>query len=461
MGLRLVLCLLIAVLFVVANLLSAGSTIQRTTDLLISPQYYYSDAAAAAAAGAVSTGLPANAPNNDSIARLVTKGPLEWRNKAILDTSTTRRYQQPDLLKSVNGSAPQTSVPAAQHSSNDLPQQWARAFPIWNRSAIPYHWCHKEYIRQTKSVSGILFVKVNKCASSTGMGVTLRIADMLGHRVINTLKNEPGCFARYRHGFAGTDDRQYGSRDAKTSVLWTMVRHPAPRVLSAYFFYQVSRRNHNATEASLLKYVQDKQFQTHYVNYLRLQNFKTREQEIAHLMGNYDFIAVSERMDESLVVLSMLLKIPVADVVVLPSKLSGGYDDGRSKKGCVKLQKKWSTPKIDKYLYGDFLENNWDYRLYQAVNISLDRTIDALGRDKVEKGVANYRQLLEQNEIECRTKAVFPCPIPEGLKKAYFHTFLSEQSCYYEDAGCGYKCTDKVLQNASNEEWKRLQKQQL
>jgi hypothetical protein len=310
---------------------------------------------------------------------------------------------------------------------------------------------------RTDHKSGILFVKVNKCASSTGMGVSLRIADTVGHRVLDVMKNQPGCFARYRHGFASTDDRQYGLRKRETSILWTILRHPAPRVLSAYFFYQVSRRNHNATETALLKYAKDEQFQTHYVNYLKLKNSKTREDEISHLLSNYDFIGVSERMDESLVVLSMLLKIPIADVVVMPSKQSGGYDDGRSKKGCVKLQTKWSTPKIDDYLYGDFLKGNWDYLLYQAVNMSLDRTIDELGRGKVEAGVQTYRRLLELNDVECRKQAIFPCPLPEGLKKAYVHTVLSGLSCYFEDAGCGHKCTDKILRNASHEEWSKNQ----
>lgn len=291
------------------------------------------------------------------------------------------------------------------------------------------------------------------------MGVTLRIADTMGHRILNSYTNGIGCFARYRHGFASTDDRQYGSRRRDTSVLWTMLRHPAPRVLSAYFFYQVSRRNQDATEEALLAYVQDKQFQTHYVNYLRLKKVQSasREQEIEHIMANYDFIGVSERMDESLVVLSMLLLIPIADIVVLPSKQSGGYDDGRSKKGCVKLKSKWSTPKIDEYLYGDFLKGNWDYLLYQAANVSLDRTIDALGRDRVAEGVRLYQHLSQQNEVECRSKATFPCPTPPGLKNAYFHTVRAQQSCYFEDAGCGHKCTDTALQTASSDGWKQIQ----
>jgi hypothetical protein len=54
----------------------------------------------------------------------------------------------------------------------------------------------------------------------------------------------------------------------------------------------------------LLKYVKDEQFQIHYINYLKLKKAKTREDEISHLLSNYDFIGISERIEESLVILS-------------------------------------------------------------------------------------------------------------------------------------------------------------
>jgi hypothetical protein len=49
--------------------------------------------------------------------------------------------------------------------------------------------------------------------------VTLRIVDTLGHRVLDVMKNQPGCFACYRHGFALTDDRQHGLRNCEISIL--------------------------------------------------------------------------------------------------------------------------------------------------------------------------------------------------------------------------------------------------
>ena len=322
----------------------------------------------------------------------------------------------------------------------------SRIFPVWNRSNIPYVWCQNEKTLR----SGILFVKQPKCASSTGSGVTLRIAHTLGRRLFHS--DDAKCAARgYLHGWASTGDRNYGFRDETRTMLWTIVRHPASHALSDYFFFIVSRRGVHPTEEGILKYVSHPRFKDFGVNYLKLMSFETKLEEVQHIIQNYDFIALSERMDESLVVLSMILRVPLSDVVVLSSKETGGYDDGHTSSGCVRVKRKWTTPIIDAYMSGEFLHNNSDFILYQAANKSLDRTIDALGRDKADAGVILYRELMSRNEQECRKKAIFPCPVTN-------RTFRPTIDCYFYDSGCGYQCTDLVLQANSQDEWNILSK---
>jgi Sulfotransferase family len=332
---------------------------------------------------------------------------------------------------------------------NSLIYQLSHHFPIWNRSTTPYAWCHARH----ENNSGLLFVKIDKCASTTGMGVTLRVADTLARRLLGdgSLTTHKPCFARYLHGYASTGDRDYLHRREDQSFLWSIVRHPASRVLSAYFFFEVSRLNRTATENSILQYVSQPSWKTHLVEYLRLKEFTTRKKEIVHIFQNYDFLAVSERMEESIVVLSLLMQVPIADVIVLSSKESGGYDDGLSKNGCVKIRKKWSTPKIDDYMQRQFLNHNFDYLLYQIANASLDKTIHALGRDKVDAGIQLYRTLQSKNENICFQKAIFPCP-----KVLPNHTYLSRRDCYSQDSGCGHKCTDTALQSESLQQWQAI-----
>mmetsp|Transcript_11831 Transcript_11831/g.16983 ORF Transcript_11831/g.16983 Transcript_11831/m.16983 type:complete len:268 (-) Transcript_11831:47-850(-) len=172
------------------------------------------------------------------------------------------------------------------------------------------------------------------------------------------------------------------------------------------------------------------------------------------IINGYDFLAVSERMDESLVVLAMLAQIPLTDVVVYLSKISGGYNFALNQEGCVLTKKKWTTPKIDEYIHGDYQNaNKDDYLLYKAAQRSLDKTIDALGRKSVEENVELLRSLQRQNEEQCATKITMPCPEPDDEQKKLEHKRLSRESCYSGDFGCGHACTDLVLADHTEKEW--------
>lgn len=161
-------------------------------------------------------------------------------------------------------------------------------------------------------------------------------------------------------------------------------------------------------------------------------------------------------MDESLVVLAMLARIPLTDVVVFSSKMAGGYDDGGTGR-CVKIAKKWTTPKIDEYIRGDYkIENRDDYLLYDAAQRSLDRTIDALGRQRVEENVELLKRRRLQNEEECANQVTWPCPEPEDEEKKKEHIRLKRKSCYAYDYACGHACTEVALADQADEEWANI-----
>ena len=90
------------------------------------------------------------------------------------------------------------------------------------------------------------------------------------------------CTSRYRHGIASDVNQTYISRDADRSILWTMmIRHPAPRVMSEFFFFRVSREKWNATEDSILQNIgQPNRFKSYTVDYLKLKEIDTKEEEI-------------------------------------------------------------------------------------------------------------------------------------------------------------------------------------
>jgi Galactose-3-O-sulfotransferase len=382
--------------------------------------------------------------------------PTDAHEDSAARTATTQRPQI-QMFRSnettIHDGSNHPTVPLTSNSNTTTTTTWWR-----HPAGANFSWCLPEhYNSNPPGGAGLFYVKLPKCASSTAVGVTLRIADAIGTRV---WRNQ-SCFARYRHGTARIN--KYKDRLPSQSFLWSTIRHPSNRTLSAYFFYQVSRRKANATAASIMKYLRDEQFKSFYVRYLALNEMNatagtmttgssgSRMLDTIHdILHRYDFIAVSERMAESLVVLSMLLHIPIAHVVLLSSKIAGGYDGGRSKRfRCTQIQSKWTVPAIDDYLNGDFLADNWDYLLYRAVNASLDRTIDTLlGRDQVEAGVLKYRRYHDKIQRACLDKAVFPCPITHPNQ-----TLLSREDCYFSDAGCGHGCIDRILANDAVAEW--------
>ena len=155
---------------------------------------------------------------------------------------------------------------------------------------------------------------------------------------------------------------------------------------SAYFFFDVSRKNKRATEDGIIEAL--KRNPNVQSKYLDLPSHNLHSSSTDRIINGYDFLAVTERMEESLVVLSMLARIPLTDVVVFNSKVAGGYDDGKYAQRCVKLKKKWTTPKIEEFILGDYQSSNKDdYLLYNAAQRSLDKTIDFLGRQLVEEKV--------------------------------------------------------------------------
>ena len=210
--------------------------------------------------------------------------------------------------------------------------------------------------------------------------------------------------------------------------------------------------NYTATEDKILAALQTPKGRNYQSGYLDLPSQNDQSSSSTdRIINGYDFLAVNERMEESLVVLAMLAQIPLADVVIFSSKIAGGYYF--NEKRCVKLKKKWTTPKIEEYILGDYKsENKDDYLLYNAAQRSLDKTIDALGRQRVEENIELLKNLQQLNEKQCESEASV-CPEPDDERKKREHIRLANKRCYFSDVGCGHACTDKVLAEYAEKEW--------
>jgi len=131
-------------------------------------------------------------------------------------------------------------------------------------------------------------------------------------------------------------------------------------------------------------------------------------------ISEYNFIGTYERFEISLVVLSMIVGVSVQDVLFPYLNSRCGSNEKPS----------WLTDVMEGYLDSEdwIYHENGDFMLYEAVNRSLDLTIEKLGKETVLKRLKDFRRL-----IQIGTKAVGErgCGIP-NLKGRFRYVNIEE-----------------------------------
>lgn len=248
---------------------------------------------------------------------------------------------------------------------------------------------------------------------------------------------------RFDHNLAS---HLFPQRKRERSFLWTIARDPTNRIVSLFFHFKVSRHKLEPSQKNFRELFQGGDV-SNVVNYYpyafsptpikKGDDFAAKANKI---MDYYDFVAVTERMDESMVVLSMLMGVPVGDVLYLKAKGHGGYDDGggRDKRICTYIWPSFVTDEMKEYFMTDEYQEfvRWDRAIHLAANRSLDLTIDRLGRDKFERKLALYNQAKNEAHDRCLEHTTFPC-----TKDGAFHP---RNDCMWTDSSCNNECLDLV-----------------
>jgi len=324
----------------------------------------------------------------------------------------------------------------------------ARVFPDRTDRS---QWC---LVESGSHKDGLILVKVPKAASSTAAGVALRIADRNKCRALQW-QHRPG--------------KTYNKRKPQ-SFMFTSIRDPSSRILSYLFFMELSIEGKEYSDEWMLDRL--KHFSGRYgsieegqggftMQFAALddipkfsawspdaresvQNPDEVQKQVQSIVNGYDFMLVVDRMDESLVALSLLLDIDVGDVLVTSSKVAGSYFYDPPTHQCVELTKSFVSPAVQAYLDSDDwkAQNYGDYLLHAAASHSLDLTIDRLGRDRFDAAMERYNLLKTKEKEVCAPQVEFPCskagkPQPKKARK----------ECYQRDFGCGYKCIDEMVAN--------------
>lgn len=217
--------------------------------------------------------------------------------------------------------------------------------------------------------------------------------------------------------------------------------------MSWYFYSQVSRHGQEPTDKNFIEWARTKYASTYQLDYVRLRDYGSLEESVRGILDDYDFIGVTERLDESLVVLQILLDLNVGDTLYLSAKAGQGtyfYDIWSGGSRCLYKSKSFVSSGMEAYFASEEWQNRiaGDTLLYKSANYSLDKTIDRIGREKVASQLQEFRNALRVATKRCEGKAVFPCS-EDGLLQE------KESNCYatVDEEGCGYQCLDDVAKD--------------
>jgi hypothetical protein len=306
--------------------------------------------------------------------------------------------------------------------------------PFWWCTQEPYDKSCKNETHQLCNPKGLLFVKTPKTGSTTVSRIVKRI-------VHNVAQRNHVDVCQHREDHVTGAGEWYGSRVRSKSFLMASLRDPAERAISRYFWSYVTRHSNQTTEvqpddAFILNYINtttsvasgctSKGQGGYQLNYVALQSIQEwsawdpqrptkmiheeqTEHYVAQVMQDYDFIVLNERMEESLVILQLLLGLETGDIVSLSYNVGGSYRYQNGK--CAKLIKSHISPGMEKYFQAEewYAKNYGDYLLHAAVNRSIDLSIDALGRDRVEDATQEFRRLEAKVNKICNERVPFPC----------------------------------------------------
>lgn len=363
-------------------------------------------------------------------------------NRSDIPSASSEAVSETTTLDQSSGIAPMTEDTKEDFPSieSNIPTLFegiqARAFQAYKNPAPCFDpdddW---EYRQSHPSRTGFIFVKPYKTGSSTCSGLNLRIARNVAKR---QNKNYTICKARSDHVWASN---KYADRLNDKSFMWSVVRDPTARIVSQFFHFVVSRGKTEPTDSNFIGYITKNGpldlIRDYYLKALSLNGFQRGSNDPAKtankIFEDYDFIGITERMDESAVALAMLLNVPIGDLLYLTAKGHGGYDDagGRDSKICTFIWPSFVSSGMQKYLDSDDWKekSHWDTAFYRAANRSLDLTIDKIGRKKFYENVALYEEARKLSLERCLHHVTFPCS--EGGD----YTPSDKTSCLWKDSG--------------------------
>ena len=221
----------------------------------------------------------------------------------------------------------------------------------------------------------------------------------------------------------------------------TWIREPAERALSAFYHFKVSRGHKNATDENILEFLTEP---NNRIERNHMMQYISSGESVSEIMRKYDFIGITDRFEESMLVLAHRLGLEMEDMLYIKAKDSHLLKrDNLGHHFVPSVPVKNQSHSVQRYLKEKWYGlNAVDYELWDKVNEQMDRQIAEI--DGFDDKLYRYKALLETVQDQC----------------GYLQN--KRIDCLYGDAGCGQHCIDEVVKygkrKSRTSKWKKYGK---
>ncbi len=284
---------------------------------------------------------------------IMTGGPssLLWHERDMENALSNNLATDPNNKKRSSHDPPMFDIDVSNY------QGPARAFPKWTKP-FPCFPAPRKLMVTHPSKYGLLFQRPHKTGSTTVAGIIMRLSHRRAQRHVKDQNKEPSLdvekksqdlFCQHRANHGSAVHYQYAKRDKSKSFLLSIVRNPTRRAISHFFHFGVvayrnepndaNFRHHLLTRLHTSDLLQD--LSVHLINGTITSDAKTNlhyyPKVVQDVLQEYDFIAILERFDESLVALKMILNLDFEEILYVKDRSEGSFSNGDKRRPCVYL----------------------------------------------------------------------------------------------------------------------------
>jgi len=262
----------------------------------------------------------------------------------------------------------------------------------------------------------LLFRKAFKVGGSTLGGIVRRIAIRFGVAGsgdrASLVEREPKLLANH---IPDEGYKQWKHTLRLPYFVWGSVRKPIARCISAFDYFRAE-----TSDSAKIRFGGS--------NRCNNEVWKTLELTSRESQEDLQYMAVTERFDESALMVCYFLGCSIADILYVKSKDSQDPMNRlpKSKRHSLHVAFAKESPRVRSFFLGNKFQkrNSLDTHLWNVANQTLDRLIDFVGKVGFQTKLREFRSHLTATHEECKY-------------------VISPLVCYWRDNGCKYDCLNR------------------